>query len=380
MSLLEVQTNQPAPFSPSHFPVKKGDVLVGRVVERKGPFQYRVRIGQQVISVNSRLDLSNGQLLVMELKEVGTRIHLRLISTIQRLQARGQIKQLARQFGFSADALTLDFFRLSIQFGLVMRLDELKLLKSIYRKYRWENPLPGDIFLLPYFVQSGIFAHLALADPFFLLKWYWGLEDSREKSRRQPKKSAESVPASPEHEARIESLVTSEAWQDPTPFDRYLRWAIQQFLNTAIADGEKMETAGFWQDCFRFLEEQLRRYQNGKWAIFPTDFEGHSRFLFVRKEPLAKAFRTRFHFEVEHPIWRVIQVRGDCTDGEIRVVFYNDHKEFPQVVDSHKISLKEKLMQLGFRKVNLSYTKGIQPGQGFRQMLEHSVSMVDKVA
>ncbi len=380
MSLLEIQTNQVTSFRLSHFQLKKGDVFVGRVVERHGPFQYRVRIGSQVVFVNSRLDLSSGQLLVMELKEVGLRIHLRLISAIQRLQARGQIKQLARQFGLAGDPFTLDFLRLSIQFGLVIRLEDLKFLKTSYRKYRWEIHIPGDIFLLPYFVQVGVFTHLALADPFFLLKWYWGLEDSQQKPRGQPKHLDDPASSMPEYPDRVEPFAASHEGEPPTPFDHFLRWAMAQFISTAVSEGETNGATGYWQDCFRFLEEQLRRYRTGKWAIFPTRFEGNAGFLFVRKEALAKAVRHRFHLEIPHPLWQVIQVRGDCTEDEIRVVFYNDHKEFPQRVDSHKISLKEKLMQLGFRKVNLSYTKGIQPGQGFRQMLQHSVSMVDKVA
>ena len=377
MSPAEI-TNQPTRVSLEQFPLRKGDVLVGRVLQRKGPFRYLVRIGGQLTEVNSRLELSDGQLLVLEFKEGSPRIHLKLISTLQHLQTGSQMKQLARKFGFPTDAFSLDFLRLSFQLGVVVRREYLKQLKSLYHRWDRHRKISAEVFLLPYFVQSSVFSHLAVTEPFFLLKWYWGLKDADARASRQPSDAeASEEPASSLFESLREGL---QPLQKGSLFDRFLHSAVWRHFRMQCSGRESCRRSSFYQDGMRFVEEQIVRYRTGRWAMFPVEVNQESGFLFLKQSNTAGSSGIRFYFEVDHPVWQEIQVRGELKGTEISLVFYNGHKVFGREVDSHKINLKEKLMRIGFQRVNLSHITGIRMGQGLRQLLNYSVSTVDKVA
>jgi len=155
--------------------VMKGDILPGRVLERVGKYQFRISVNGVQTVVNSRLELREGQPLLLSVESFSPKLKLKLLASPTNVVGNdGQWVSVLQALGLNADPLSTAVVEHLLRMKIPLRKKEIREFYKILSEVRVSHGIAPETAVLPIGIWFHLFPEAFAQNPAFLLSWMWG--------------------------------------------------------------------------------------------------------------------------------------------------------------------------------------------------------------
>ena len=349
--------------TPGKVGIRKGDVLEGKVIDRIGSFQYRIRILGQETTVNSRIPLRQGQRLILKIENFLPRLKLKLITAqFPTSQKISQYTTLLQELGLKGDGLSVAILEHFLKLKIPLRQKEIKSIRKAVGQLELFVNEDAATLLMPFGIWYHVMPQAFWEDPQFLFRWMW-------KGYKNKKDDQKASDASEEETEEISQLLL-DVHQELTTHERLQTWlqiGVQSLLEFNTNSEKNTPLLAENRFKFYFLQKQIKRFQFGQWAMLPFRWKNQENFFYIRQLNKHPLMNILIEFTIPGREQKPTEVRAHINETSLRVEFWNDDQAYRQKVDnSFTLFLKEIRKITNFKKVELIENPQLRCFQGLK--------------
>lgn len=317
----------------------KGDILPGRVLERVGKYQFRIAVNGVRTVVNSRLELREGQSLLLSVEAFSPKLKLKLLASPANFKGNdGQWVSVLQAMGLKADPLSTVLVEHLLRMRIPLRKKEIREFYKILSDIQVSSGIPPETTVLPIGIWFHLYPEVFAQSPAFLLNWMWGKHKRKTENEGEPS-ALDSVAA--EIAGLLGELAASHSVHPGLKSGPEMLLAV--IRQKIFAKEQNYSFSPTEMLKFRFLQKQWDRLKKGQWAIIPVQWMGNDQFLFVQRLQTNRKSKYIVQFSISLQKRRRLNFRVEITEHSLQVEFGSSDKALMKRVENDYTLLRKKL-------------------------------------